>query len=140
VSKNGNLLINVGPQADGTISEEQKRPLRGLGAWLTANGEAIYGTRPWVKADTKTSAGHAVRFTKKGDTLYAILLVKEGQAESLGREVVIQDLVLPQGAGTRLLQTGQSLNWKQAGQNAVIELPADLPAALAHTFEISPMP
>ena len=43
VAKNGNLLIGVGPRPDGTVPESQQAPLRGLGAWLAANGEAIYG-------------------------------------------------------------------------------------------------
>ena len=45
VSKNGNMLLNVGPMADGTIPEMQKKPLLELGAWLKVNGEAVYGTR-----------------------------------------------------------------------------------------------
>lgn len=47
VSKNGNLLLNVGPRPDGTIPEGAEARLRALGAWLATNGEAIYGTRPW---------------------------------------------------------------------------------------------
>ena len=45
VSKNGNMLLNVGPKADDTIPEMQKKPLLELGAWLKVNGEAVYGTR-----------------------------------------------------------------------------------------------
>jgi len=48
VSKNGNLLLNIGPRADGTIPDEVQTTLRQMGAWLRINGEAIYGTTPWI--------------------------------------------------------------------------------------------
>ena len=69
VSKNGCFLLDVGPRADGTIPEAQKQRLLGIGEWLGRYGEAVYGTRPW------TSFGFdEVRFTRRGDALYAMLL------------------------------------------------------------------
>ena len=65
VSKNGNLLLNVPPKADGTLDEETEEILRGIGAWLKVNGEALYGTRPWVMA-----AEGDLRFTRKGEDVY----------------------------------------------------------------------
>jgi alpha-L-fucosidase len=74
VAKNGNLLLNVGPTGDGSIPWSQAERLLGLGGWLDVNGEAIFGTRPWIHASTSTSDGQGVRFTRKADAVYAIVL------------------------------------------------------------------
>ncbi len=74
VSKNGNLLLNVGPTGDGSIPWPQVERLVGLGAWLDVNAEAIFGTRPWIRASASTDDGLELRFTRKADSVYAILL------------------------------------------------------------------
>ena len=73
VSKNGNLLLNVGPDGMGQIPDVQMSRLQAFGEWMDINGEAIYGTRPWVRPSADSAEGHTVRFTRKGDDLYAIL-------------------------------------------------------------------
>jgi alpha-L-fucosidase len=79
VSKNGNLLLNVPPRADGTFDEQTIRILRELGEWNRRNGEAVFGTRPWIKFGEDD-----VRFTrsKDGTTLYATFLTwpEDGRA------------------------------------------------------------
>lgn len=90
VSKNGYLLLNVGPKPNGEIPMEAQELLIGIGRWLDLNGEAIYGTAPWVtygEGPTQMAkAGYFmedqevaytnrdIRFTAKGETLYAICL------------------------------------------------------------------
>lgn len=74
VSHNGNLLINIGPRADGTIPELQVMRLRELGAWLKKHGEAIYGTRPWQKhPQEQLSNGVSAYYTRKGKDLFVVL-------------------------------------------------------------------
>ena len=73
VSKNGNLLLNIGPRADGTIPELQREPLVALGSWLDINNEAIFASRPWVVAEDDISEIE-VRYTHRDGTLYATLL------------------------------------------------------------------
>jgi alpha-L-fucosidase len=103
VSKNGNLLLNVGPKADGTFAKEAVDVLYSIGDWLSKNGEAIYGTRPFAvygegptavedanfnvdqiknqivngtisAKQSKRFSANDMRFTTKDDVVYAILL------------------------------------------------------------------
>ena len=91
ISKNGNLLLNISPMADGTIPPEQKELLLAIGSWLKKYGEAIYATRAWEKygeGPTRMGAAHGImgapvegtssdiRYTRSKDftTLYAILM------------------------------------------------------------------
>ncbi len=70
VARGGNLLLDIGPTADGRIPVIMQQRLLDIGQWLDVNGEAIYGTRPW----RETAEGDAVRYTAKGDAVYAICL------------------------------------------------------------------
>lgn len=69
VSKGGNLLLNIGPTADGRIPVIMQQRLYEIGDWLAVNGEAIYGTDIW----RESAEGDHVRYTAKEDTLYAIV-------------------------------------------------------------------
>jgi alpha-L-fucosidase len=66
VAKNGNLLINVGPRADGSIPELQRAAMRELGAWLRTNRAAVYGTRPWIRAGEPTGVPRAYTASESG--------------------------------------------------------------------------
>ncbi|MCS7219811.1 MAG: alpha-L-fucosidase [Anaerolineae bacterium] len=135
VSKNGNLLLNVGPMADGTIPDLQKERLLGLGQWLDVNGEAIFDTRPWVKAEATTPDGVPVRFTQKGDVLYAILL---GTPQD--RQVVIPGLQAQANTGITLLGNDSPLAWRQEDEGLAITLSAGWPTSPAHALKITPLP
>ncbi|MFT3891815.1 MAG: alpha-L-fucosidase [Anaerolineales bacterium] len=118
VSKNGNLLLNVGPRADGSLHPKQVESLEGIGAWLTANGESIYGTRPWKRFSEVGENGSEVRYTCKGETLYAIVM-------TLPADGVV---ALPEDAQGQvtLLETGASLPVERRGAKSFVKLPANL--------------
>jgi alpha-L-fucosidase len=132
VSKNGNLLINVGPRADGSIPEAQGERLRELGAWLEVNGEAIRGTRPWTRAEGRTGAGEEVRFTRKDKTLYAIVLDAVP-----GAEVRIETIVPLAAREVRILGSHAPLGWSKEGTGLRLALPATLPSEHAIALEIT---
>lgn len=71
VAFNGNLLLNVGPRADGTLAPIFEDRLKEIGKWIDVNGDAIYSTKPWSVCQNETA--HDVFYTVKGKILYAIM-------------------------------------------------------------------
>lgn len=150
VSKNGNLLLNIGPRADGTITEEQKNVLLSIGKWLKTNGEAIYGTRCWIKHGEGATTGTAgsfsdneatfytaqdIRFTTKGNDLYAIAL-------NWGDKPVIITSLTPEVIGNAKIQsvemlgTDEKIQWKETEKGLQLNFPTRKPCDYAYAFKI----
>jgi alpha-L-fucosidase len=150
VSKNGNLLLNIGPRSDGTIPDEVQQVLRDVGSWLAVNGDAIYGTRPWKiygegptkvtagsfhDTDTATYTAEDFRFTTKDNNLYAIELgwpaAGEAVIRSLGTTIGGQKI-----ASVVLLGSSGSLQFRQQSDGLHIQVPAQAPGRYAYTFRL----
>lgn len=153
VSKNGNLLMNIGPRSDGTIPDQVQQVLLSVGAWLKVNGDAIYGTRPWTTygegptkvqpgsfhdTDTVNYTAEDFRFTTKGSDLFAIEL-----AWPAGNEAVVKSLraegrpEMRKIEAVHLLGSDAKLTFTQAADGLHIQLPAKPGVAPAYVFRIS---
>ncbi len=150
VSRGGGLLLSLSPKADGEIPPDQKALLAEIGNWLKVNGEAIYGTRSWkVHAEGSTEklisdrGGHVawnfascaaedIRFTRKGDNLYAIAL---GWPES--GKLLIKTLGGEQVTSVSMLGASGKLKWSRDKAGLAISLPAEKPCRHAYAFKIA---
>ncbi len=152
VSKNGNLLMNIGPRSDGTIPDEVQQVLLDVGRWLKVNGDAIYGTRPWTtygEGPTKVAAGsfqdtktqeytaEDFRFTTKGNDLYAIELAWPSGNEAIIHSVAGDALKGNQIRSVALLGTTAALTYKLQPDGLHIQLPAKPPENYAYAFRIT---
>jgi alpha-L-fucosidase len=132
VSRNGNLLLNISPKADGTIPDAQQQVLLAIGKWLGVNGDAIYGTRPW-----KMSEEGRVHFTTKDQTLYAIsldwpannALTISALGEGKGLEGKIEKV--------ELLGHDGPLEFTQDATGLKVTFPAEKPCDFAYSLKIS---
>ncbi|HID07992.1 MAG TPA: alpha-L-fucosidase, partial [Armatimonadetes bacterium] len=113
VSNGGNLLLNVGPTADGRIPVIMQQRLIEIGEWLKVNGEAIYETRPW----REISDGEFIRYTSKGNDVYAICL------RYPEREVVLSAPKPTEETTVMMLGRKELLRWHYSNGKMRIELP-----------------
>jgi alpha-L-fucosidase len=156
VSKNGVLLLNVSPKADGTIPDDQKKVLLEMGAWLDSYGEAIYRTRPWYtfgEGPTREPEGHFdnhleflkiqyswrdVRYTTLDRTIYAALLGWPGAGEELLLSAFSPDsLPTPvEVSSVALLGSGEQVKWEISEKGLSVTAPMVAPDEMAIVFKI----
>ena len=152
VSKNGCLLLNVGPKADGAIPKEDRDILMAIGGWLKINGEAIYGTTYWKtygEGPTGVSTGHVseskdkrftaedLRFTTKNGVLYI-----SGLKWPEGNRVTVKTLAkghkhFPERVGSiELLGSEENITWTRDEKGLHVDLPKDRPSEFAYVLKV----
>ena len=152
VSKNGNLLINVVQTPEGDLEPDMLQILDEIGTWTAANGEGIYGSRPWKIFGEKSEEAKAVkpgrfnenykfnskdiRFTTKGSTLYAFCLGKPATdiiIKSLSKSSKLADKAV---ASVAMVGSTEKINWRQTNDGLVISKPSKMPVWEVVGFKI----
>lgn len=157
VSKNGNLLLDVGPRADGTIPEEARAVLLQIGEWLHVNGEAIYNTRPFAvfgegptKAasdstvknhDIQSYTAEDIRYTvpkgRSSDILYATVLGWPEDRQLLLHTLYAENPYLTTPVcSVELLGAPGQVAFEQRAYGLLVTLPATPPNAIAYVLRI----
>ena len=150
VSKNGFLLLNIGPDPTGWIPDEAKEILSGIGNWLAVNGEAIYGTVPWSvygagptqleksgyfnESKTPVYTSGDVRFTVKDNALYAVFLgwpEKEAVIEKMPESFRPEEVT-----SLSMLGSEEKIDWKMEGSRLMMSCPKSKPCNYAFTYKI----
>ena len=154
VSKDGNLMLDIPPSAEGVIPAPVAERLLAIGKWLAVNGEAIYGTRPWKifgegptqiktgsfgEAKSPDFVAQDIRFTSRWKTLYATAL---GWPQNMS-ELMIKSLGTSRGlldkgeiANISLLGSDVNLLWQHDGEGLRIKLPQERPGDFAYVFKL----
>ena len=128
VSKNGNLLINVGPDAAGRIPELQRRMMRDLGAWMRRNGDAIHGTRPWVRFGEEIGAPRRYTQSAAGVHVHAL----DPSTGEFGLPAELAD-------GVARWTDGSAVESEASGDGTrIVRIPAGLRAEPVATLTVAP--
>ncbi len=157
VSKNGNLLLNIPVRGDGTIDSEEMAVVEGITAWMQQNGESIFGTRPWKvfgegpaseeivplsaqgfnEGKGRPFTGQDIRFTSKGNALYAIALGAPVAGKVLIKALANNSPNYTEKIGqVTLLQSGEPLNFERLNIGLLVTLPQSLDNVFAYSLKI----
>ena len=151
VSKNGNLLLNIGPKPDGTLPTEVVDLLCGVGRWLDLNGEAVYGTRPWVtfgegptgipkafrEHEQEAFTARDVRYTQRDNALYATLMGWPEKEITLAALALGGPVATAQITDVRMLGSGAPLTWSQNEAGLTVQMPPDRPCDHAYVLKMT---
>jgi len=145
VSKNGNMLLNVGPRPDGTLRQVEIDTLRALGKWIHVNGEAIYSSHPWREfgygiIDKKRALDpNTVRYTTNNGSLYAISFSWPESGKLVLRGLGANRPVGKKGISKiTMLGDNTNLKWTETDDALIVTLPTRKPCEFAWTLKIKP--
>jgi len=152
VSKNGNLLLNVVQTPEGDLEPDMLKILEEIGIWTSANGEGIYGSRPWKiygekPADRQSKklgqfdenfgyTSKDIRFTTKDKSLYAYCLGKPEEDIKIRSLAKSQKPETDQVVSVSMIGSKEKISWKQTSEALIIKKPVNLPSWQVTGFKI----